>query len=127
MNATNKRLFQSELKEVARSSIASRLEGTRLYSKVWYFHRGRSELDADNISKPILDALNEVAYTDDGQVVHRLAAKVAIEFDTYEVVPPAVEIAEHRRLLELLATQRHVLYIEIGQVEAARLAFGDAP
>lgn len=36
-----------------------------LYGFVYYFHRVKTELDADNVSKPIWDALNSVAYADD--------------------------------------------------------------
>ena len=47
-----------------------------LYARIYYFHAGRNEHDADNISKPIVDALKGHAYHDDDIVVHRTAAIV---------------------------------------------------
>ena len=48
----------------------------RLYARVTWIHNIHAPGDADNISKPLLDALTSVVYTDDLQVAQRLAIKI---------------------------------------------------
>src|SRR5215204_1542088 len=52
-----------------------------LYAVIYYFHRRRSDQDADNISKPILDALEGLAYEDDRIVRFRQAAMFDLTTD----------------------------------------------
>ena len=123
-NARGKVRFQSGLAADALAVVAAPFTSSPLYAKVVYFHRGRSTLDADNLSKPVLDALKGVVYTDDSQIVLRVAAKVALEVDTYEIRATAAIMTEYQQLIGLLATEEYVLYIEVGDLDAVRLSVG---
>jgi endodeoxyribonuclease RusA len=45
---------------------------------VTYFYRVPPKFDADNMSKPICDALNKIAYHDDRQIVERVVRRVKL-------------------------------------------------
>jgi hypothetical protein len=96
-----------------------------LYASIYYFHRRPSEQDADNISKPILDALEGLAYEDDRVVRFRQAAMFSLDSDplsdlNLSGVPE--EILES--LLEKLEREDHVLYIELGRLSFQQFRFG---
>lgn len=96
-----------------------------LYASIYYFHRRPSEQDADNISKPILDALEGLAYEDDRVVRFRQSAMFALDSDplsdlNLSGVPE--EILES--LLEMLEREDHVLYVELGRLSFQRFRFG---
>ena len=96
-----------------------------LYSRVYYFHSVPSALDADNMSKPIVDALKNHAYADDNVVIHRTAAimdmrKTTINELSLSHVPENVLLS----FLEALDNECHVLYIEVGQYGHEMLHFG---
>lgn len=65
-----------------------------------YFHRGNRRMDMDNVSKCVLDALNEVGYLDDRQVEaqssreHDLRNIVRLS-DAVDVVKPMRDHAEY--------------------------------
>ena len=126
-NANNKGKYQADLADQARSLVKSPLLDSRLYSKVWYFYREANAIDADNLSKPILDALQGIAYQNDKQVVLRIAAKVATDVDTYDLTPHPAAVKEYARFLQLLSIEPHLLYIEIGELTNFRVTVGGAP
>jgi hypothetical protein len=117
------RKYQSFLKGEARHSISIPLAG-RLYSKAYYFHRGKSDIDADNLSKPILDAFKGIIYHDDAQVVLRVVSKINLETDTYELIQDGIPPDRYQRLIELISSEQHVLYLEVGELTSFRLNLG---
>ena len=96
-----------------------------LYASVYYFHRRPSDQDADNISKPILDALEGLAYEDDRIVRFRQAAMFALDADPLSELNlsgvPEVILAP---LLEMLDQEDHVLYVELGRLSFQQFRFG---
>lgn len=65
-----------------------------------YFHRGNRRMDMDNVSKCVLDALNEVGYLDDRQVEaqssreHDLRNVVRLS-DAVDVIKPLRDHSEY--------------------------------
>ena len=51
-------------------------KGSELYGQVCFFTSEGTDLDADNISKPVWDALKGVVYDDDKQIVMRTSTVV---------------------------------------------------
>lgn len=96
-----------------------------LYAVIYYFHRRASEQDADNISKPVLDALEGLAYEDDRIVRYRQAAMFDLRtdpistLDMSNVPRPVLE-----PFLRMLSTEDHVLYVELGRLSYAQIRFG---
>lgn len=101
------------------------LEGD-LYAASYYFHRRKTQIDADNLSKPILDSLNGLAYEDDFQIKVRysgtfdLGRPVGV-LDLDQIPQPTLQ-----QLLGFLeSNQRHVLYVEIGRLHYEHFRFGN--
>jgi len=58
--------FKRAIKEAFKSYYPSTERVSNdLYGVVYYFHKTHNQLDADNLSKPIWDALEGVLYEDD--------------------------------------------------------------
>ena len=53
-------------------------KGIELYGQVYFFTSDGTDLDADNISKPVWDALIGTIYEDDKQIVQRTAELLQI-------------------------------------------------
>jgi hypothetical protein len=121
-NARGRTKYQAALAEEAQDISSVPMLGQRLYSKVYYFHHGKSGIDADNLSKPILDALNGIVYRDDSQVVLRTAAKIALDVDTYELIQRGIAPDLYQRLIELITREMDVLYIEVGELDKFTLS-----
>ena len=88
-----------------------------LYAAVYYFHRVPTELDADNLSKPVLDALEGLAYENDKQVKVRYSGIFDLRSGTGVLDVDRVPQPHRQHLLGLLASQKnHVLYVEVGRL-----------
>jgi len=97
----------------------------KLYGFIYYFHKNRTALDADNISKPIWDALNGEAYSDDNQIVFRSAGIIDLlntEIDEIDVTSLPDDI--FKDILDMFDTKQHILYVEIGPYDQALLKLG---
>ena len=103
------------------------LAAKRLYCKVFYFHMGSRTVDADNLSKPVLDALKGCVYGGDSQVVLRVAAKVDLAHDTYTIAP-GLDGLPHYEALQLMisdpAQEKDILYVEVGELPRFDLHLG---
>ncbi len=88
-----------------------------LYAAVYYFHRAATELDADNLSKPILDALSGLAYENDRQVKVRYSGIHDLRRGVGVLPLSRVPQPQRQQLLWLLGSASpHTLYVEIGQL-----------
>ena len=77
-NSNRRQKYQDAIGEIFDSNGFKDLPLTgKLYARIYYFHKGEPKVpDADNISKPIMDALKDHAYDDDSIVIHRTAARL---------------------------------------------------
>jgi len=69
-NRIRKRAYMNRITALASGIIASNIPNLNdeLEAKITYFYQSNTDLDIDNIIKPILDSLNGVFYTDDSQI-----------------------------------------------------------
>ena len=84
-----------------------------LYGLVYYIRPQVNTLDADNISKPIWDALTGVTYDDDRKIVHRRATIIeADDFSTLSI--DSITSTDLKRILKAVEKGLDVIYIEMG-------------
>jgi Holliday junction resolvase RusA-like endonuclease len=86
-----------------------------LYGTVYYFFKEDKRNDADNLSKPVWDCLNNLVYTDDKQIKLRIAGvfdlnKNDLSQINFSKVPKEVI----RQFLDAVENHDHFLYIECG-------------
>lgn len=96
-----------------------------LYGVVYYFHNVRTQLDADNLSKPIWDALKSVAYVDDKLIRFRSSGIFDLRGEGIDVLDlsnmPDYAIGHFLRMIE---RDDHVLYVEVGKFDFGLFQFG---
>lgn len=91
--------------------------GGDLYAASYYFHRRRTQIDADNLSKPILDALSGLAYEDDFQVKVRYSGTFDLQLPIGVLDQTRMPQPAYSRWLGLInSNSPHVLYVEVGRL-----------
>ena len=104
--AKSKGRWQEKVKEAV--PCQPKLLTGPLRLRIDFFFDGATDLDTDNIIKPIQDALNDIVYKDDETVVDVCARKIDLQRLPALVAPP-------QRLLEALAEQdRDFVFVQIG-------------
>lgn len=122
VNAKGTHLYKDAIVEALLKHVPEpAVYAEELYAAIYYFHRVRTSQDADNISKPVLDALEGVLYQNDKVVKVRHAAMIdlqsrAIEAFDLSRVPNEV----FKALIESLDQQEHTVYVEIGRLDYRR-------
>lgn len=69
--ATTRHTWTQKVAAAARVQCSAPLTDQNLRIKITFFYNTEPDFDTDNISKPICDALNGVAYVDDHQISDR--------------------------------------------------------
>ena len=95
----------------------------KVFTRIYYLHRARRDTDVDNLSKPILDAISRKTnpaaspsiLEDDNNVVWRLAVKINLTEDQYELPGDPVKVAE---LIED-ETLQDIVVVEVGYVTSS--------
>jgi Holliday junction resolvase RusA-like endonuclease len=128
-NSSNKRGYMERLKKDAlvqldgqESLVHSK---KKLYSRIYYFHRRKSDIDADNLSKPILDSFKDIVIRDDSQIVWRSAVKIDLS-DSFTISNEEIPERWYSGLIEAIGdeTKENILFIEIGEIEELEVFFG---
>jgi len=70
--------WKQQVTNAARQVFSAPLAGNSITVRITVFYNKRPTFDTDNISKPIVDALNNVAFIDDKQVMERTAKRQKI-------------------------------------------------
>ena len=101
--------------------------GEELYARVYFFTSDGVTVDADNISKPIWDAVNGLVYDDDRDIVNRTAAIVDVNKHSIGVIDTAGIDGDVAADLMQGLTEQHVkcLYIECGKFVESMIKIGD--
>jgi Holliday junction resolvase RusA-like endonuclease len=118
--------YENDIKEVFRQYWPSvqMLEGD-LYGIVYYFHRKPSQIDADNLCKPVFDALENELYVDDGLIKFVKTATFDLRAHNLEVLDlTTIPGNIFSDFLEELDKSDHILYIEIGDMNYEMFEFG---
>ena len=98
-----------------------------LYAKVFFFTSDGVNVDADNISKPIWDAVNGVAYVDDRKIVMRTAAVIDVRTHPLNTIDTSGISGDVAANLIQNLTEKNVrcLYIECGKFEESTIKIGE--
>ena len=91
-----------------------KLQG-KLYGFAYYFHKPKTQMDADNLSKPIWDALNGHLYSDDKQIGIRYSGIFNLGGDISVLELTNMRADVLRTFLSMIQKEDHVLYIEVGK------------
>lgn len=95
------------------------------YGLVYYFHRRKTDLDADNISKPVWDALEGICYSDDSVLKHRRSGVIDLSSGGMEAIDLSrVPDPVAAQMLASLGSDEHVLYVELGVLRPKMFEFG---
>ena len=97
----------------------------QFYGIVYYFHRVSNQIDADNLSKPVFDALKNELYTDDKFL------KV-VRSGIFDLTANGIEVLNLTKVpdnvfsdfLRALDRSDHILYIEVGDLDYGMFEFG---
>lgn len=100
-----------------------------LQVRVYYLHKVPDRKDADNISKPLWDSLNEKSYEDDNQIKYLETLKVGTtdghDLNTFDLTD--IEDADFDDLVEFLLdpanTTDRLLYIAIDDFSTNTVRF----
>ncbi len=126
VNSKNTARFQQAVKVAYRNAYPEE-DGLweDIYGIAYYFHRQRSTLDADNLSKPVWDALRGAGYADDNLLKLRLAGIVDLNNPELAGIDiSSLPDAAANELLRAMGEQNHVLYVEFGPLTKQMFRFG---
>lgn len=129
-NSKNKTVYQ----ELIRKAFQRRFRGVipcfpvaqELYARVYYFTSDGVTVDADNISKPIWDAVSGMVYVDDRAIVMRTAVIIDVNKHPFNTIDTSgISGAVAADLMQYL-TEKHVrcLYIECGYFNESMIKIG---
>jgi len=130
-NSRNKAVYQ----KMIRDAFQRRYHGAvpcfpatdELYARVYFFTNDGVNVDADNISKPIWDAVNGIAYVDDRKIVMRTAAVIDVNvhpFNTIDTSGMSGAVAADL-MQSLTETSVKCLYIECGKFKESMIKIGE--
>ncbi len=96
-----------------------------LYGIIYYFRKKNNGHDADNISKPVWDALKETAYTDDKLIKIRKSGIVDIKpnFNQNEIDITNVPANDLDKMITAFENTDHFLYIEFSSLKTSMFSF----
>ncbi len=116
-DAKNKRKYKDTIVAAFEKNYNGKIpkfkKGTELYGQVCFFTSDGTNLDADNISKPVWDALVGIIYDDDKQIVSRTSTVVYTKKHNLISIDGSSDTAAE--LLQVL-TGKYVqcIYVECG-------------
>ena len=106
-------LIQDTFSKEYHGKVPKYRRGTELYGQVCFFTSEGTDLDADNISKPVWDALEGIVYENDKQIV--LRTSTIVYKAKHDLIPLNGECDRAADLLQVI--QKKVvkcIYIECG-------------
>ncbi len=126
VNARMTDRFQERIRQAYHTYYpATDLLAEPLYGVVYYFHNQHNQLDADNLSKPIWDALEGLAFEDDRVIQLRHAGVVDLrstDMTTFDLSSMPDTVIDD--FIEMIGSEDHVLYVEFGNLDQSMFLFG---
>ena len=97
-----------------------------LYARVYFFTSDGINVDCDNISKPIWDAVNNLVYVDDRKIVMRTAAVIDMNSHPMGIIDASsIDSSVAADLMQGLAdADVKCLYIECGVFKESMIKIG---
>lgn len=130
-NSRHKTLYQNQIRSAFlrkyRGSVPTFPPSEELYARVYFFTSDGVNVDCDNISKPIWDAVNGLVYVDDRKIVMRTAAVIDVNIHPFNIIDTSsIESAVAADLMsELASSDVKCLYIECGQFQESMIKIGE--
>lgn len=126
VNARTTDRFQERIRQSYQAYYADNEPLTEtLYGVVYYFHRRNNQLDADNLSKPIWDALEGLAFENDLSIQLRQAGVIDLrstDMTTFDLSQMPDTVADD--FIQMIGVEEHVLYVEFGVLHQSMFSFG---
>lgn len=126
-NAKKRPHYQEQLREAySEYHPEAGAFGGSLYGRAYCFQARPTGVDADNLSKPIWDALRDLAYGDDAQIELRHAGILQLSdgvIGQLDLTSIPDEVADD--LIDALGSEPHVLYVEVGPLMPGMYTFGE--
>jgi Holliday junction resolvase RusA-like endonuclease len=128
VNAKQTEKYKEKIKEYFRYYYPdmSIFDNEKLYGIVYYFYRRKTELDADNLSKPIWDALETVLYNDDRIIKLRYSGIYDLKNDVTKLDITRMPKNVYSDFLEYIENIEceHLSYIELGKLNNSLFIIG---
>ena len=95
---------------------------------MYFFTSDGVNVDCDNISKPIWDAVNGLVYVDDRKIVMRTASVIDVNLHPFNVIDTSsIESGVAADLMqEPASSDVKCLYIECGEFKESMIKIGEA-
>lgn len=129
-NSKHKNVYQKQI----RSAFLRKYGGAvprfsaneELYARVYFFTSDGVNVDCDNISKPIWDAVSGLVYVDDRKIVMRTAAVIDVNLHPFSIIDTtSIESTVAADLMQGLASSDvKCLYIECGKFKESMIKIG---
>jgi Holliday junction resolvase RusA-like endonuclease len=102
------------------------IQSNYLYGIAYYFHNKPTQLDADNLSKPIWDALENILYDDDKIIKIRYAGVYYLKQPKSISLINLTNMPKHiyDDFIDKIDSVNHLLYVEIGYLNYSLYKFG---
>lgn len=129
-NSRNKAAYQNQIRSAFlrkfRGAVPTFPPNEELYARVYFFTSDGVNVDCDNISKPIWDAVNSLVYVDDRKIVMRTAAVVDVNLHPIGVIDASsIDSSVAVDLMQGLADANvKCLYIECGVFKESMIKIG---
>ncbi len=130
-NSKNKAKYQAKI----RSAFLRKYSGNvpmfspndDLYARAYFFTSDGVNVDSDNISKPIWDAVNNLVYVDDRKIVMRTAAVIDVNMHSFNQIDTELIDSDVAADLMQNLTDANVkcLYIECGNFNESMIKVGE--
>jgi Holliday junction resolvase RusA-like endonuclease len=128
-NKKHKEIYKQGIEKAFKKyNIGATLLDGDLHGIVYYFHRVATTLDVDNMSKPIWDALNTIAYPDDRNIKLRIAGVFDLNSNPIGIIDilqmPDSVLDDFSQVTDENAKEQHVIYVEVGILNYDLFRFG---
>ena len=108
-STARKASWKRTIKKHARKCCRTRWKFKDLKVKIQFFHDHSRQRDTDNISKPVCDALQGIAYDNDSQIIKRVAERKDIR-GPYSIV------GANRKIIDAILRGKEFVAITIERV-----------
>lgn len=130
-DAKNKADYQSKicsaLERKYKGSVPMFPDDKELYARVYFFTNNGVNIDCDNISKPVWDAIKGLLYVDDRKIVLRTAAVIDLNAHPFNIIDTSmIEGAVAADLTQCISEDDvKCLYIECGEFKESMIKIGE--
>ena len=119
------RRYQERIKVFIKADNPVIIDSTKkLFCSIYYFHRKKTEVDVDNICKPLIDAFKGMVIDDDNQLFAVLAVKIHVLEDVFTVSNDGINLEEFDKLLSFINSIDDVVYVEFSEAKTINLTVG---